>query len=202
MADNLHSNLVTWGKIILPVAALGLLSTLFLFSRAANDTSEIPFAEIDALAREQRITAPHFSGVTTEGAILQIAADSAQPQGGSLQTLVITGPRLTLDAPDGTKLNIVAGEGSINGETQVAQLTGLARLETSSGFLMETAGLVANLETGEVHSLGPLEIRTPFGEASAGQVRIHVAKDGTGQQMHFTEGVKLVYTPATDPKDD
>ena len=202
MADNLHSQLVVWGKILLPLAALALLSTLFLFSRAANDTSAIPFAEIDALARDQRITAPQFSGVTTEGAILQISAESAQPQDGDLETLVITAPRLALDAPDGTTLRIVAGEGALDGSSQEARLTGLARLETSSGFLMETSGMIAALDTGEVNSIGPLEIRTPFGAASAGHVRIHVAKDGTGQQMHFTNGVKLIYTPPSDPKDE
>lgn len=202
VADNFHSRMVGWAKIILPMAALILLSTLFLFGRTIKTTDDIPYAEIDELAREQQITAPKFSGITSNGAILQISAQSAKPQDGNLQVLVVIAPRLSLAAADGTTMNIVAGEGAVDGTAKTAQFTGLARLETSTGYLMETAGLVADLQTGEVNSLGPLAIRSPFGDASAGQVRIHFAEDGTGQQILFTQGVKLVYTPPSDEKDE
>ena len=181
---------------MLPLGALALLSTLFLFNRSSGNGSEIPFAELDELAREQQITAPEFSGITREGAILQIAASSAQPQNGDLQTLVITRPRLTLESPDGTTLQIEAGEGAILGPEERAHLSGLARLETSSGYLMETTALRANLATGEITSDGHLEVRAPFGSLTAGRVTLKVANDGSGQQMHFTDGIKMIYTPA------
>lgn len=198
--DNLHSRLVGWAKVILPLCALALLSTLFLFARTSNNPSDIPVAEIDTLAREQKITAPTFSGIATDGSMITIKADSAQPQSGSLNDLTITSPRLTLDASDGTSLTIIAGEGAINSTDKTARLGGLARLETSSGYLMETTELSADLGTGIIQSLGPLAIIAPFGELTAGLVRISVGDEGSGQQMHFTQGVNMIYDPTSQSR--
>jgi len=199
--DNFHSQLVVWTKIILPIGAIALLSTLFLFARGTTDPGDIPFAEIDEMAREQQISEPQFSGVASDGSIIEITAKAAKPENGSLETLAITSPLLTLNAVDGTSLTIQAGEGILDNTTQRAELTGLARLDTSSGYSMETGGLIAALDTGEVTSTGPLEIRAPFGAIDAGRVSFTVTSDGTGQQMRFTEGVTLVYDPVEAAKE-
>ncbi len=199
--DNLHSRLVGWTKIILPLIALGLLSVLFLFSRSSTEPGTIPFAKINEIAKGQRITAPEFSGVAADGSIIEVAARSALPQQGNLDQLIINDPSLTLDAADGTSLSIVAGEGLIDNVSKQAHLTGLARLETSSGYLMETSGLIADLNSGTVSSIGPLEVYAPFGQIEAGQIDIQAANDEQGQQMNFTKGVRMLYIPQPDPKD-
>jgi len=193
--DNLHSRVVGWAKLVLPLIALGLLSTLFLFARTANDPGDIPFAEIGELAREQQITAPTFSGVAADGSLITVTATTALPQSGNLNSLAITLPELAMESADGTSLNIVAGEGAINNVDKIAQLGGLARLETSSGYLLETKELVADLGTGTINSLGPLAVMAPFGELTAGLVRIELGQDNSGQQMHFTNGVNMIYDP-------
>ena len=193
--DNFHSQLVGWSKIILPLVALGLLSTLFLFARASTDTTNIPFAEIRELAREQRISGPQFSGVTQNGSIIAIGAQNAQPAAGKPDTINITSLSLDVNAADGSEIKVTAIEGEIDGASKIVKLLGLARLETSSGYTMETNGLTANLESGVIQSDGALEIRAPYGRITAGQVTFQTSKDNTGQQMLFTQGVKLVYTP-------
>ena len=203
VANNFHSQLVGWLKILLPLAALMLLSTLFLFARNPGTSTDIPFAEIDAAAAEQRIAAPRFSGLTTTGDTLQISADSARPDADGGSVVTIDRPRLSLDATDGTTLRVTAGSGTVDTTTRQAQLGGLARLETSSGYVMETKGLRADLATGTVTSDGALEVQAPFGQLQAGQVTFQAGNGDTGQQMNFTGGVKLVYTPSTAaPKDD
>lgn len=202
-ATNFHSQLVGWLKILLPLAALMLLSTLFLFARNTGTPTEIPFAEIDAAAAEQRIAAPRFSGLTNTGDTLAISAEAARPDANGGTEVTIDKPRLSLDATDGTTLRISAGTGLVDTAAKTAHLGGLARLETSSGYVMETAGLQADLTTGTVTSDGALEVQAPFGQLNAGQVTIQTGSDGTGQQMNFTKGVNLVYTPPTAaPKDD
>ena len=188
-----HTRLVGLLKILLPLAALGLLSTLFLFARRADVPSTIPFSELDRMAREQQIAEPSFSGVTTDGSVISITAAAAKP--GTEGDMTIDAPRLTLDATDGTRLSITAGAGALNTNDQTALLTGLARVETSSGYVMETSGMTADLASGEVNSIGPLAIRAPYGSLTAGAVTITAPPDGTGQRMDFTQGVKLVYTP-------
>ena len=53
-ADNVHSRVVGWLKILLPLAALALLSTLFLFSRGSDPTANLPFSEteLNEIARQ------------------------------------------------------------------------------------------------------------------------------------------------------
>lgn len=191
---NLHSRIVFWLKLILPLAALALLSTLFLFAQQSGPPSEIPFADLTEMAQEQRINAPRLSGVTDDGSVIAITAKVARPAG---DTLHIENPQLMLNAADGTTLTIQAGVGEVDNLAQQAHLTGLARLETSSGYQMETTGLTADLQSGVVQSHGPLEVQAPYGTLSAGKVTILASPVGEGQQMDFTGGVKLVYTPET-----
>lgn len=199
---NFHSQLVGWLKILLPLAALSLLSTLFLLARTGNAPSEIPFADISTAAKEQRIAAPRFSGLTEAGDTILISAETAKPDPDGGPNVTIVRPSLTLDATDGTSLRVTAGLGTVDTSAQQAHLSGLARLETSSGYTMETTGLQADLTTGIVTSDGALEIQAPYGQLTAGQVTIHVDDSGMGQQMDFTNGVKLIYRPSTASQKD
>ena len=197
--DNIHSTVVGWLKLLLPLLALILLSTLFLFARKPSEPNAIPFAELDRIAQEQRMKAPRFSGMTADGAVITITAEAATPEAADI--LTIAQPRLTITMNDGARLSVHAGQGSINGTTQQADLTELARLETSTGYVMETAGVKADLTSGQVTSLGPLEILAPFGRITAGSVTITVPQDGGAQRIDFTAGVKLLYDPS-DERDE
>ncbi|MEO1640319.1 MAG: hypothetical protein AAFU41_13850, partial [Pseudomonadota bacterium] len=157
-ADNLHSQLVGWAKIILPLCALALLSTLFLFARAPTEPAEISLEEVEAIAREQRVSAPEFSGLTDDGAVIVIAARSARPDPVSPDTVSIDAMQMQMDNPDGTQIQVTATEGNLDGRARVARFLGLARLETSTGYQMETNGLIASLDTGLVTSDGLLEV--------------------------------------------
>jgi len=202
-ATNFHSQLVGWLKILLPLAALILLSTLFLFARRTGTPTDIPFAEINAAASEQRIASPRFSGLTNTGDTLAISAEAARPDANGGNEVTIDKPRLSLDGVDGTTLRVTAGSGLVDTTAKTAHLGGLVRLETSSGYVMETSGLKADLTSGVVISDGALEVQAPFGQLSAGQVTFQTGTDGTGQQMNFTKGVKMVYMPPTAaPKED
>ncbi len=194
-SDNFYSAMVGWAKIILPLCALALLSTLFLLARGQNEPTEIAFSEVQTIAREQRLSAPRFSGVTDDGAIVSIAARSAKPDATRPDTVNIDDMRLRMDNPGGSHITVTATNGELDGRARLARFLGLARLQTSSGFEMETNGLIAELDTGIVTSDGLLEIRAPFGELTAGQVTFQVSAENTGQQMLFTDGVRLLYNP-------
>ncbi len=194
-SDNFHSQLVGWAKIILPLCALALLSTLFLFSRGHNEPTDIAMSEVEAIAREQRLSAPLFSGVTDDGAVVSISARAARPDDARPDTVAINDLRMRMDNPDGSYIEVTGTEGDVDGRSRVARFLGLARLVTSTGYQMETNGLIAELDTGLVTSDGLLEIRAPFGELTAGQVTFQVSPDNAGQQMLFTNGVRLLYKP-------
>ena len=187
--------MVGWAKIILPLCAIGLLSTLFLFARGTGTPDPISLAQIEAIAREQRLSAPEFSGLTDDGATIVISAKSAQPDASLPDTVSIDEIGMRMDTPEGVQINVSAVRGEVDGRAQVARFLGLARVDTSNGYEMETNGLIADLKSGIVTSDGLLEVRAPFGEISAGNVRFVVTSDAEGQQMLFTNGVRLLYKP-------
>lgn len=189
--DNSYSRMVGWLKIILPLAALGLLSTLFLFNADRGTQDAIPFAEIEELAREQSISEPYFSGVAEDGSIVTLSARSAKPsdEGG----LEIQALAADLRATDGTSVTMSAGSGRVEDNGRRAVLDGLVRVETSTGYRIETTGMDASLETGRLSTIGPLQARAPFGELTAGG--LVVDSTNAGSQLLFTDGVRLVYTP-------
>ncbi len=182
-------------KVLLPLAALVLLSTLFLIARSPSRVVEIPFAEIEEIAREQRVGAPRFSGTAKNGAAIAISADTIRPMVDVPDRFAIEEPRAEIDLPKGVRIEIRAGTGEIDSAARTARLDGLARLSTSDGYEMETAGLLADLDAGRVTSLGPLEVHAPFGELVAQQMEVTTDPNGANPRTLFSGGVRLLYRP-------
>lgn len=189
--DNAYSQFVGAAKVILPLVALGLLSTLFLIARNDGATTDIPFAEIEAIARDQRITAPSFAGIGRNGAVMSVRADEIRPRPEAPDAFDATGLSARIEMPSGRDIEMSAEAGELDGANRVARLTGLARMSTSDGYSMETTGLEADLTAGIVRSLGPLEVHAPFGEVTAA----HLTVGETPETMVFSGGVRLLYQP-------
>lgn len=190
--DNFYSQFVGLLKITLPLAALALMSTVFLFARAPTQDNTIPYAEIEEIAREPRLSGAQVSGVANDGSVIELVARTARPLG---EVMSVENMQASITTSEGTLIDITAGTGEINSSTQIARLTGLARVVTSNGYEMETAGITANLNTGQIVSDGALEVQAPFGALTAGQIVIETPEGAAGQVMLFQNGVRLVYTP-------
>lgn len=189
---NFYSQFVGFLKVTLPLAALILMSTVFLFARAPSPETTIPYAEIQGIAREPGLSGAQFSGVADDGSVISLTARNTRPVGD-----IITADTLLagIDTVDGTRIDISAGTGEINNSAQTARLTGLARMVTSNGYEMETAGFIANFSTGRIVSEGALEVQAPFGALTAGNLVIETPEGTDEQVMLFQNGVRLVYTP-------
>ncbi|MBU2992246.1 hypothetical protein Q4555_09955 [Octadecabacter sp. 1_MG-2023] len=190
--DNLYSQFVGILKITLPLAALALMSTVFLFARAPTQDSAIPYAEIEQLAQEPRLSGAQLSGVADDGSVIELTARTTRPNG---STIAADNIQASIETVDGTHIDIRAGGGEIDNDARIARLTGLAHLETSNGYEMEALGFVAELSTGRIASDGNIEGLAPFGSLSAGQLVIETPEGSTGQVMLFQNGVRLIYTP-------
>lgn len=188
MQGDRYSQVVAGLKILLPLAALGLLSTLFLIARSPARTAA-PVAGIEEMAREQQISSPHFAGVTAGGAAVSLTAARVRPE--ASDAFAMDGFDIQIDTPEGHRIEITASAGLFDGQAARVDLTGLARLVTSTGYEVESAGLAADLRAGTVISHGALAVRAPFGSLDAGQVEIRE----DGDVMVFKGGVRLLYQP-------
>lgn len=194
-SNNLYSRFVTGLKIVLPLAALALLSTMFLLARDPAESPTIPYSELRDIARDPRITEPYFAGIADDGSVISIAAEEVRPARDRPDGFSIAHIRAEIEATDGTRIEIEAGEGHVDSRAKIATLGGRARLTTSSGYVIQTDGLTANLGSGRIESTGPISIEAPYGEIAARSLVIRISEYGTGQQMVFNGGVRLLYTP-------
>ncbi len=196
--DNSYSRFVAWAKILLPLFALGVLSTLFLFSKQIDPTRAIPFSKVDVkeLAREERIGSPNYSGVTQDGAAISIAASNAKPDPENPQRMIASNLVAKIEMPDGGLVDISARDGEIDSAGQIARLEGGVDIQTSSGYRIRTAALTALLDKTDIKSDDQVTAKGPIGTLEAGLMEINQAPDGeTNYVLVFKNGVKLVYDP-------
>ncbi|EPX77593.1 LPS export ABC transporter periplasmic protein LptC [Litoreibacter arenae] len=193
--DNRYSRFVQWAKIIFPLVALGLLSTMFLFSRNLDPSEAIPFAEIDVekIAREQQLTAPRFSGTTDDGSAITVEAKSAVPDLTDLRRLTINTVVARIHSLDGPSYGVVADTAFYDGVANKLEMKGGVRLSTSTGYRIETEELVTDLAATGLSAPGAVSGRAPAGRLEAGSMVL--TSDGDTQVLVFKNGVKLVYDP-------
>lgn len=195
-----YSRVVAWLKILLPLSALALLSTLFLFSRSIDPEQSIPFADVDVkqLAREPRITAPEFSGMTADGAAITISASTAKADPTNLETATIDRLVAEFQTPDGAEVTAQADQGAIE-DARVARLAGNVHIQTSSGYRISTEELVSDLDKTLITSGGAVVASGPLGEIKAGQMIVSLQNQTGTSMLVFKNGIKVLYDPKNRP---
>ena len=195
--DNLYSRLVAWMKIILPLTALGLLSTLFLLSRKVDPSDSIPFARIDLTQRasDQGATNPTFTGVTLGGDRIRFQAQAVRPDPDDRDQLRAEDVSSRIHLVRGGVVTVTSLQGSLDQRRQIAVLGGDVEIETSSGYKMRTSLLETRFDTLRVESRGAVTGSGPPGELTAGRLLLTSAKGDGAAQLLFTDGVKLIYRP-------
>lgn len=211
--DNFHSTAVAWLKVALPLLALAILSTLFLFSHKIDPSEAIHFAEVDIedRVREPRLTHPTWAGVTDDGAALTISASEARPQqnqpapaqspqaqsaqdtvsGASAMALVAD-----LQAPDGSSARLVAARGVLDAQTNALLVDGGVTITTSSGYTLQTEAMTAALNRTSLVSETAVAGDGPIGTVTAGAMELRQATDGSGTYVLILKNsVKLLYQP-------
>ena len=187
----MRSRLVAWLRVLLPLAALAVLSTLFMLPGTPDPDDALPYADVDAedLARDPRMTRPRFAGVTDDGAAVTLTADSAAPEGesGSASRL-----RLTWRAAEGLAADLTAPRGQVDGD--MIHLSGGVRVTTSDGWALTVPELDTDTASGRMLGEGGLTGFAPLGRIDAD--RMEIARDAEGRHvLNLSGGVRLIYEP-------
>ncbi|MFN3936800.1 MAG: LPS export ABC transporter periplasmic protein LptC [Gemmobacter sp.] len=198
-----YSRIVGALKLGLVLGGLALLSTVFLLSRGREPGDVLPYSEadLDALLREPRMTAPEYTGLTRDGAAIRLTAGMAQTlpdaTGGGGRAAE---PRLLLVTEGGGRTEARAAEARIDRNRGVLVLSGDALIETSSGWRVESATLVAALDRTRVESPAPVVGSGPPGRIEAGAMVIERPDRDRAEVLVFKDGVRLLYRPGhSDP---
>lgn len=206
--DIRRMRLVAGLRIVLPLAALAILSTLFLFSRPIDPSDAIPFAEVDveSLAREPRLEAPNYAGVTRDGVAVALRAGVVRPDVAQPDLVSAEDIRLLLDRPDGLSAQVSAARGQVDSGAGLAMFEGGVSLMTSTGYTVAAQTLTAELRRTHVVAPSPVTAAAPFGTLDAGSMVLETAgapgDAGTPAEtaapayvLVFNDGVRVVYDP-------
>lgn len=195
--ENLHSRVVAWMKIVLPLAALGILSTLFLVSNRFDPSRTLPVAGLDLQERAQSLgtTKATFAGVTSDGHEVILVTETARPAPEDPNLILAEDVSARILLKSATKIDILAREGAVNQHRNSADLRGDVRIATSTGYVLTTDHLIARFDALYAESPGPIAGTAPAGDLTAGRMILRNRPDTGDPHLVFSNGVKLVYQP-------
>ncbi|WP_333684953.1 hypothetical protein [Pontibaca methylaminivorans] len=190
-----YSRLIAVFKVLLPLAALAILATLFLLSRGV-DLVSLPFSEQEIAERlgGQQVNEPVFSGVTPKGD--EVLLRAARLRGGGRDE-----PATASDLAgrfimaDGGEISFSSRSGHFDLEAERAEFSGDVRITTSTGYSLVTERLETGLKTVEAEAPGTVSGSGPPGRLTAGSMTIGAREPGGPVHLLFKDGVRMIYDP-------
>lgn len=201
--DRLYSQIVTGLKVTLPLAALGILTSLVYFARDSEEARRLPIAigESDEFLRE-RVGRPEYLAVLDSGATLRLTADTVVPETGAENVYLGDNVAGRMVETSGRVIRLTAPDGRLDQRTSRADLTGIVTVNTSDGYQVLTDTVHARTDLAFAESGGPVWGEAPFGTLEA-DLMLYGAPPLIGQPgtesdpplLHFTGNVKVIYEP-------
>ncbi len=198
-SDNLYSRAVVAAKIVLPLIALGLLSALFLLARPApqGEPVEPGTATEQDLAREQRLSAPSYTGVTSDGAEVALAAESLRPLEDPPGAVEGLGMVATITTAGGFGYTLNAPQGVIDEATGLTRLSGGVTIVTTDGYRLTAPRLSVRTDMTRLETEGGVLADGPMGAIAADRmVLTGDPEEGREGLLTFEGNVGLTYDPA------
>lgn len=194
-----YTHVVTALKLTLPLLAIGLLSTLFLFANAPDPEEAIPYAEVDVeqLAREQRLNQPRFAGLLDDGRELTLRArtmtpnfDTTTARANAVFSENVTG-RLVHSEDEFIDLDAATGRFDMN--AQQADLAGGVTGQTNTGFTFRSPDLRVVLTEFSATTTTGVEVTGPTTVITAEAMEL--TGPSGASVLSFTGNVRLIYQP-------
>ncbi len=192
-----YSRMVQLFKVLLPLAAIFLLATVFLLSRSIETNVSVPFSReaIDERLSDQVITNPDYKGVTRKGEEVRVEARRAnQGRDGADPTATEINGRFGLS--NGGEITMISNSGTIRPDKGTATFVGDVVITTTDGMQLTTDLLNTSLDEIRGNTPGQVDGTGPIGEFTAGRMTFGTEKTDGPVHILFTDGVKLIYEPA------
>lgn len=192
-----YSQIVAWLKVLLPLIALCLLATLFLFARGGDEIASLPFAEIELeeKVRDQGITQPYFSGLSIGGDAVSLSAFSARPDPQNAGISIAESVHAVIDFSVGSQTEFHANWATVDARKQIAVLDGDVEIRSTNGLNLSTETLSFDMVSGGAVANTTVTGDSPAGSFTSGALEFLPAKGEDGPRFLFKNGVKLLYLP-------
>lgn len=193
-----RSRVVQALRLILPLAALGLMSSIVLLAEPVDPSRALATAEIDVAdrARDPRLSGARFTGVTEGGAALRIDAEVARSVAAS--TLRFEAQGLTLRLTGGAEGDLAARAeaGQIDHAEGRFGMQGAVRIDQAPDTVLRASALEGLLDRTWLQAEGPVSGLLQGADIAAGHLTVtdDPARPGS-LRLVFSQGVRLLYQP-------
>lgn len=201
---SLRTRVVGVMKYLLPLLALALLATVFLWNKDDEAGIGLTFsqADIETMRSGLRVTGPQLSGSSLNGDIYDFRADVVIPQDLQLTHADIEGLTGRILFRDGRQVDLSAARAEIEMPSQRVVLDTGIQIRTSDGYEATAARAEVDLRQAVLTATGPVVASGPPGRIAAdGMIITPASADGAltanDTLIRFTGGVTLRYTPRT-----
>ncbi|MCV2876038.1 LPS export ABC transporter periplasmic protein LptC [Rhodobacteraceae bacterium XHP0102] len=191
--DNTYSRIIALSKLVLPLAALVVLSLMFLFSGRPDPNQALPLAtrNADGQLGQQGMTAPRFAMVTGAGRPVELTASSAAPIADDPDQIIAQDIEAKLFRADQTHDQITADLAEWNSRTSETLLRGNVVGLTPQGYRLDTEELAIDATGGAITAPRNVVITAPDLRLEAG--RMEITGPPAQQVVHFQDGVRVLY---------
>jgi lipopolysaccharide export system protein LptC len=188
--------MVQFLKVLLPLVAIVMLSTVFLLSRSIETDVKVPFTQRDIEERlaDQIVTRPNYRGTTRKGEEVQIEAIQAT-QGTENSVPTASEFRGRLGLSNGGIITLDSNSGMIRPDKNTATFIGDVVITTTDGIEVTTNLLNTALDEIRGDTPGQVNGTGVIGNFSAGRMTFGTKKKDGPVHIIFTDGVKLIYEP-------
>jgi lipopolysaccharide export system protein LptC len=181
-------------KVVMPLGALAILSTLFLLSRKPDAVMDLSGVDPSDLA--QTLANPKFAGVSEQGDAFSLSARAANPDPEGPDRIRIDELNLAVDLHDGSRIEARAPLGLIDMRDKSVSLTGDPVVTTSGGYEIRAANLVIGYGEVRMASSDAIRITGPTGVITADHLALTDAGPGASDyQLVLTGNVHMTYLP-------
>jgi lipopolysaccharide export system protein LptC len=196
-----HSRLVTVLKVGLPLIALGLMSTLFVYTTRDGFDGEPVFsgADLESFSEGLQVSNPTLTGRTRNNEPFRFVAESAVPDGAPPTHVTIRGLEGDLTFKSGQSVEVAARSADLDLVADTFELQHQVSVASSDGYRISAERMRLELRPGTINAEGAVHAVGPMGAIWSETLEIvPSATDPDRRVISFGRGVRLLYLPGQE----
>lgn len=196
-----YSRFVSLLKIIMPLIAIGLMATVFLFTKDRALDGGLQFSKADFVALEagMQVTKPRFSGSNAQGDTYNFTAEVMHPDAPKPSKIAATGLSGEIRFFEGLSVELSARSAEVDLDARTLRFDDGTTVVFSDGLRATSEQVFADLDTGQINTYGPITASSPMGKIVAGNLKTETIHhdEQENRMIWFENGVKLVFNMTT-----
>ena len=196
-----YSRTIFWLKILMPVGALAILMTTFMYKTDNYQASRI-WPSSDGVARVEvsgTVGRPRFSGLTGNGSSLTIIAESYVPEEADPSRALAEDVTATYSTSPRGEATLRAATAYLDRQNNVIFFDGNVRVNTSSREEILASHMEVALDSTYLLATGGVKAISPVGQTSSASLEITSDPEVRGSYVLEFAGDVDIVLPPPDP---